>query len=143
MDKANLTQEDELQIESHAPYMKVFFSLAVLTALEYFYARWFKDSFGALVLGLMFLAIVKAGLVGWFFMHLKFEGKWVYGMLVPASILAMVLTFGLMPDVGLQPVTEEGPEEEESESVYNEPSATPRLVIPGADSAPSLTRLRA
>ena len=31
-------------------------------------------------------------MVGWYFMHLKFEGNWVYGMLVPAGILAMILT---------------------------------------------------
>ena len=28
-------------------------------------------------------------MVGWYFMHLKFEGKWVYAMLIPAGILAM------------------------------------------------------
>ena len=41
----------------------------------------------------MFWAIIKASLVGWYFMHLKFEGKWVYSMLVPAGILAAVFIF--------------------------------------------------
>ena len=31
--------------------------------------------------------------MGWYFMHLKFEGNWVYAMLVPAGILAMILSF--------------------------------------------------
>ena len=48
----------------------------------------------------MFWAVIKASLVGWYFMHLKFEGKWVYFMLVPAGILAMILIFALIPDIG-------------------------------------------
>ena len=68
----------ERHIESHAPYLKVFFGLAVLTLIEYFYARIFKDYFTLLILGLLALAIIKAAMVGWFFMHLKFEGKWIY-----------------------------------------------------------------
>ncbi|MEA2630070.1 MAG: cytochrome c oxidase subunit, partial [Chloroflexota bacterium] len=103
--------------ESHAPYLKVFSALAVFTAIEYFYAHIFKDAFVVLVLGLLFWAVIKASMVGWYFMHLKFEGKWVYYMLVPAGILAIILTSALIPDVAMQPVTEENPEEEESGSV--------------------------
>ena len=47
-------------------------------------------------------------------MHLKFEGNWVYAMLIPAGILAIILTCALIPDVAMQPVTEESREEEES-----------------------------
>ncbi len=32
--------------EAHAPYLKVFAGLAVLTAIEYYYAAIFKDHFG-------------------------------------------------------------------------------------------------
>jgi cytochrome c oxidase subunit 4 len=52
-------------------------------------------------------------MVGWYFMHLKFEGTWVYCMLVPASILAVILTCALIPDVVLSGSTLEGGEEEE------------------------------
>lgn len=96
----------------HAPYIKVWLALAVFTAIEYFYARWFKDTFTILVLGLMFWAVIKASLVGWYFMHLKFEGKWVYFMLVPAGILACVFVFALTPDVAMQPPSDEGQVEE-------------------------------
>lgn len=113
----SMTRGQELHVESHAPYLKVFAGLAVLTAIEYFYAHIFKDSFAVLVLGLMFWAVVKASMVGWYFMHLKFEGKWVYYMLVPAGILAIILTVALVPDLAMQPVTEENPEEEESTAV--------------------------
>ena len=111
--KSSMTRDQELHTESHAPYLRVFAALAVFTAIEYFYARIFKDTFGVLVLGLMFWAVIKASMVGWYFMHLKFEGKWVYYMLVPAGILAIILTTALLPDVAMQPVTEENADEEE------------------------------
>ena len=85
--------------ESHAPYLRVFAALAVLTAIEYYYAYFLKDHFAILVLGLLFLAIIKAGLVGWYFMHLKFEGRWVYMMLVPVCFLAVAVVTGLAPDM--------------------------------------------
>ncbi len=98
--------------EAHAPYLKVFAALAVLTAIEYFYASWFKELFLGLIVGLMGLAVIKAGLVGWYFMHLKFEGTWVYYMLVPAGILAIILTCALCPDMVLKYVTDENPGED-------------------------------
>ncbi len=105
---------EEHQTEAHAPYLKVWAALLVLTVIEYFYAMVLKDFFGVLVLGLMLLALVKAGLVGWFFMHLKFEGNWVYIMIVPACILACVIVFALCPDMVMKPVTEENPGEDDS-----------------------------
>lgn len=113
MAETHLTASEEMEVEAHAPYMKVFFTLAVLTLIEYFYAMIFTDSFTTLVVGLMLLAVIKAGLVGWYFMHLKFEGNWVYGMLVPAGILASILVFLLIPDIAmhaaeLNPADDEG-----------------------------------
>ena len=95
----------------------MFLALAVFTAIEYFWAHIFKDTFSILILGLLFWAVIKASMVGWYFMHLKFEGNWVYAMLVPAGILAIILTCALIPDVAMQPVTEESREEEESTSL--------------------------
>jgi cytochrome c oxidase subunit 4 len=126
------TRDQELHIESHAPYLKVWAALAFFTAVEYFYAHIFKDAFVVLVLGLMVWAIIKASMVGWYFMHLKFEGKWVYGMLIPAGILAFILTIALVPDLAMQPVTEENPEEEESGAVS--------LLDPGAALPPIAPR---
>jgi cytochrome c oxidase subunit IV len=98
--------------EAHAPYLKVFAALAVLTAIEYYYAAIFKDHFAVLLSGLLALAIVKAGLVGWYFMHLKFEGNWVYILIVPAMILATIIVLALCPDMVLKYETEENPGEE-------------------------------
>ena len=98
--------------EAHAPYLKVFAALAVLTAIEYYYAAIFKDHFAVLLTGLLALAVVKAGLVGWYFMHLKFEGNWVYIMIVPAMILAAIIVLALCPDMVLKYETEENPGED-------------------------------
>jgi cytochrome c oxidase subunit 4 len=105
-----LAQIDHAHGDDHAghvrTYLRVFVSLAIFTAIEYFYAKWFKDAFIVLVLGLLTWATIKATLVGLYFMHLKYEGKWVLGMLVPAGILAVVLVCALIPDIAMQPITE-------------------------------------
>jgi cytochrome c oxidase subunit IV len=93
---------EEHGTEAHAPYMTVWAALAVLTAVEYYYASWFKNLFLFLLIGLLILAIVKAAMVGWYFMHLKFEGKWVYGLIVPAFVLATIFVLALMPDMTLK-----------------------------------------
>ena len=110
----------EHAFEAHSPYLRVFAGLAVLTAIEYYYAAIFKDHFGILLLGLLLLAGIKAGMVGWYFMHLKFEGNWVYIMIVPAGILAVMLTMALCPDMVLKYETEENPGED---SAYVLPAA--------------------
>src|SRR5262245_20921873 len=93
--------------EAHAPYLKVWAALAIFTGIEYFYAYYLNQMFLILVLGLLLWAAIKAGLVGWYFMHLKFEGKWVYILIVPACILAAVLVLALSPDVAMKPVDED------------------------------------
>ena len=117
MAETNLTHDQEMHVESHAPYLKVFFALAIFTAIEYFYARAFKDSFTPLVLGLMLWAVIKASMVGWYFMHLKFEGRWVYYMLVPAGFLAMVFIFALSPDIAMSPA-DDGGEDDANAAIF-------------------------
>jgi len=104
--------DEEQSAESHAPYLKVWAALAVFTAVEYFYAFIFKELFVLLLLGLLIWAAIKAGLVGWFFMHLKFEGPWVYILIVPAAVLATILVLALVPDVAYRGDAEESGEEE-------------------------------
>jgi cytochrome c oxidase subunit IV len=105
---------EELDVESHAPYIRVWAILAVLTGVEWVYALVFKDHFPLLVLGLVSLALVKASMVGWFFMHLRFERKWVYILIIPACVMAVFLTLALCPDMAMKPVVEENAGEEET-----------------------------
>ena len=120
MTESHLSQAEapELVAESHAPYLKVFLALAIFTAMEYGYARVLKDSFTPLVIGLVIMAVFKAGLVGWYFMHLKFEGKWVFGLLIPVAILAAVVVFGLVPDIAYSD------DSDEPDSVSRDPVLT-------------------
>lgn len=104
-------------------YLRVFFALAVFTAMEYFYAQIFKDAFAVLVLGLMTIAVVKAAMVGMYFMHLKYEGRWVYYMLIPAGILAVILVLALYPDIAMQPQAAQ--DDGDTEIVASQPIASP------------------
>ena len=98
--------------EAHAPYLKVWAALAILTLVEYYYASTFKDFFLILILGLLFLGRDQGRRVGWYFMHLKFEGNWVYILIVPAFIFATILVLALYPDIAMKPETEENPGED-------------------------------
>jgi cytochrome c oxidase subunit 4 len=100
-------------MESHvSTYLKVFVALLVFTVLEYLYAKVAQAHFVSLVLGLMALAVTKATLVAMFFMHLKFEGRWVYLLLVPAGLLAAGLVLALYPDMARSESRPTVPDEE-------------------------------
>jgi cytochrome c oxidase subunit IV len=120
-DAISPSEAAELELESHTPYLKVWLGLLVFTVIEYFYARIFMDHFGILLLGLLFWAIIKACLVGWYFMHLKFEKPWVYIMLVPAMAFAAILTLALCPDMVLK--------YDEAEDKANEPETSTAQIL--------------
>lgn len=109
------THAAQEESESHVGlYLRVFVGLLILTIVEYFYAKMFAGSMLVLVFGLLLVASVKAGMVGNYFMHVKWEGKWVFGVIIPACILAMILICGLLPDVANSPTKEPRIEEEAS-----------------------------
>ena len=111
------THEAQEEAEATTPYMRIFFVLLVLTVLEYFYAKIMAGNMTSLVAGLLLLAGIKAALVGLYFMHVKYEGKWVYAIIVPAGILAAIVVLGLVPDIA---TPHEGPRDEE-ETVWTAP----------------------
>lgn len=80
-------------------YMAVFYSLAVLTAVEVGVA-YFK-ALPLLVMGLLLvvLALVKAFLVGMYFMHLKFEKRTLGIIALTPLILCTLLIIALLPDL--------------------------------------------
>ena len=82
-------------------YLKVFGILVAFTIATYFLAEEaFKNNKLLTVLFVMAIAMIKASFVMRFFMHLKFEGRWKYVMLVPTCLLAIVLVAALLPDIG-------------------------------------------
>jgi len=80
-------------------YMAVFYSLAVLTAVEIgvAYARFLP----LLIMGamLIILALSKAVLVGMYFMHLKFEKRTLGIIAMTPLILCTLLILALLPDL--------------------------------------------
>jgi len=80
-------------------YMAVFYSLSVLTALEIGVA--YMRFLPLLIMGLalIILALVKAFLVGMYFMHLKFEKRTLGIIALTPLILCTLLIIALLPDL--------------------------------------------
>jgi len=83
---------------SHHPYYKVFAWLTFFTIAEIVWAmpegmpRWL------LIAGLGVMATIKAALVGLYYMHLKYEGRLIWTVIVFPVVLVGVMVAGLLPD---------------------------------------------
>ena len=86
-------------------YLAVFGALCVLTGVS-----WLLDEASGwglfsgrtlLVVLVLAVAVAKALFVAVYFMHLKFEGRWKYVLLMPTAILAMGLPVALAPDLSM------------------------------------------
>jgi cytochrome c oxidase subunit 4 len=80
-------------------YMAVFWALLVLTLVEVgiFYMHLNKV---VLITALVLMALIKASLVAWYFMHLRSERWSLILMVVLPMLLCLDLFIGLLPDVG-------------------------------------------
>jgi cytochrome c oxidase subunit 4 len=100
----------EAHDEHHGPnvksYLVVFGALSVFTGLSFLFNSMARreppiithtQSF-LLILG---VAIIKATLVGMYFMHLKFDWGRLYFLIIPAFILGTMMMIVLMPDIVL------------------------------------------
>ncbi len=87
-------------------YLIVFAALAVFTLVSFAanYAaaqeRQWISTYASFVI-ILGVAVVKATLVGMYFMHLKFDWGRLYFMIVPAFILGTVMVIVLLPDIVL------------------------------------------
>lgn len=86
----------ETQPTNHTKsYLKIFGSLFVLTVVEVAVAQ-IGLPYGLLVVLLVALALFKAGLVAVYFMHLKYESRFLsvigYAPLAVASILIIIIS---------------------------------------------------
>jgi caa(3)-type oxidase subunit IV len=91
----------------HVHYRAIFIALCVCTGLSVAFdlVPLTKAVIAVLVLA---VAVAKAQFVMRYFMHLKFEGKWKYVLLLPTAILACGIPLALAPDISLHyyaPVT--------------------------------------
>src|SRR5438034_9208604 len=81
------------------PYFKVFGTLVALTIVTV-EASWYRtENELTKVLIALLIASIKASLVALFFMHLKFEGKLIYLILIVPLCLCILLVCALIPDV--------------------------------------------
>ena len=78
-------------------YYTIFFMLAALTAIEVVIPMIISAPVPKIAL-LVALAVVKAGLVALYFMHLRFETKTLGIIAILPMIICSFLLFMLMPD---------------------------------------------
>ncbi|MBI4000027.1 MAG: cytochrome C oxidase subunit IV family protein [Candidatus Omnitrophica bacterium] len=78
-------------------YAAVFWALLILTLFEIATAN-MPFPKAAVVLGLVFLAMIKASLVALFYMHLKFEKLIIYFIVAFPLFLAVILTVMVLAD---------------------------------------------
>ena len=86
----------------HPNYWFIWVWLAVLTVVEVLIARTDLNK-KAMILVLCVFAVAKALLVALYFMHLRYEwarGRIIYLLACAPFLLVLVITFGLLPDIG-------------------------------------------
>jgi len=79
-------------------YMLVALALSVCTAASFIVNQFVAEKTLAFVL-ILAVACLKAGLVGYIFMHLKWDWNMLYFLIVPVSILGVMMMIVLLPDV--------------------------------------------
>ena len=80
-------------------YLAIFILLVALTVVTVVVAFVHIESEMTKVLVALSIATIKAAFVALFFMHLKFEGKLIYLILLVPVFLSVVLVVSLIPDI--------------------------------------------
>jgi cytochrome c oxidase subunit 4 len=92
--------------EHHGPtyglYMIIAGALAVGTSLSFIVNQAVSAKYLAFAL-ILAVAIVKATLVAMYFMHLKWDWKLLYFLIIPAFILGTMMMVVFLPDVFFGP----------------------------------------
>ncbi len=87
------------QTHTRPNYNAIFLTLFVLTIVEIFVAN-LSLSKGYIILILVSLALLKAGLVGAFYMHLRFEKILLTLVLVGPLVFSFILALAVGFDIG-------------------------------------------
>jgi cytochrome c oxidase subunit 4 len=85
-------------------YLVIFGALSVFTLVSFvanYFARQGTISVASSFIVILTVAVVKAALVGTYFMHLILDIRRLYFLLIPAFILGTMLVFVLLPDIVL------------------------------------------
>ena len=87
-------------------YMVVASVLAVCTASSFVFNYLVHEKTLSVVMGFVLIlgvAVLKAFLVGFYFMHLKWDWRLLYFIIVPVFILGVMMVIILMPDCVIGP----------------------------------------
>ena len=79
-------------------YLAIWGALAILTAVE-IGVTFLPIPRSVIVVSLLLMAVVKAGLVALFFMHLKFDGRFLRVVAVGPFLFVLILLSALLVDV--------------------------------------------
>ena len=113
-------------------YLGVFWALLILTLAEVgiFYLH---PPHLVLVISLVAMALVKAGLVAAYFMHLRFEARTLALIVISPLLLATLMLIGLTPDARYSPPRKPptrwvlpGQEDKEEEEKKGDEQAAPQ-----------------
>jgi cytochrome c oxidase subunit 4 len=121
----------------HVNYLAIFIALCVCTVISVIFdlVPLSRRVVAVLVLA---VAVAKAQYVMRYFMHLKFEGKWKFVLLLPTAILACGIPLALAPDIGLHYYTPDTPQarvlaaEEHGQTGHPEPDVERSMAEPAA-----------
>ena len=94
----------EHHVMSPQPYLVVFALLCVFTLVSFVVNYFVRENHISVTTGftlILGVAVVKAVLVATYFMHLKWDWRKLYFLIVPAFVLAPMMMFALMPDIVL------------------------------------------
>jgi cytochrome c oxidase subunit 4 len=90
----------------HGPNVKAYLvvgvALSIFTAVSFgfnYLVHQGKMSVFVAFVSILTVAIIKATLVGTYFMHLKYDWRLTYFMLIPAFILGTMMMIVLLPDI--------------------------------------------
>ena len=89
----------ELMPQHKVNYVAIFALLVVLTVVTVVVAFVHLNSEIVKVLVALTIASIKASFVALYFMHLKFEGKLIYLILIVPLLLCILLVCALIPDI--------------------------------------------
>jgi len=85
-------------------YLVIFGALSVFTAISFVVNEFVRHDTISATTGMLLIlgvAVVKAVLVGMYFMHLKYDWAKLYFMIIPCFILATMFIVVLLPDIVL------------------------------------------
>ncbi|MFO0967594.1 MAG: cytochrome C oxidase subunit IV family protein [Gemmataceae bacterium] len=89
-------------------YVIVFASLAVLTMVSYLAYVILGHGMKSLIV-ILLVSVVKATLVAFIFMHLKWDWGKVFGIMIPVVVMAIMMVIVLLPDMAFAPRRDTSP----------------------------------